>query len=111
MIIWKNKVQRVVFILSLLILAGALASFLLKFSGSQNQIIIHFDSYHGINFVGGAKEVFVILGITLLLILINGFMAEHLFHRERILSYFFAFGSLMLSAVIFAAIRVIISVN
>jgi hypothetical protein len=110
----KDKYLRAVFGLGLLILLIAFFFIYVEFdvpAESPAGLIIHFDAYKGIDFIGGKLDVFGILITALAIILINLFLADFLYHRERFLSYIFGFGSLGLSILILIAIGVIISVN
>lgn len=110
-LIFKDKYLRIVFGLSFLIVVFSSALTVFKLKGISSPLIIHFDSYSGINFLGGWQEVLKILILALAMIVINAFLAGFLYSRERFLSYIFAFGSLTLAILILIAISVIISVN
>jgi len=107
----KDKYLRIVGGMSLLILLLAIMIFYATLGSITTPLIIHFDSYRGIDIVGGRAEVYAILILGLILILINLFLAEFIYKRERFLSYIFAFASLLISTLILMAISVIISVN
>ena len=107
----KDKYLRVVAALSLLILILATLIFYSSLGSTTTPLIIHFDAYKGIDFLAGRAEAFGILLSALVMILINFFLADFLYSRERFLSYIFGFVSLELSILILIAISVIISVN
>ncbi len=109
--ILKDKYLRAVFGLGLLILVVAFCFVYLKIIDVQTPLIIHFDAYKGIDFIGGKMDVFGILILALVIILINLFLADFLYQRERFLSYILGFGSLGLSVLILIAVAVIINVN
>jgi len=107
----KDKYLRVVFILSFLILFFlSLVSFV-KLADISSTLIIHFDVYQGIDFLGGKMEIFGILFSAFVMILINFFLADFLYHRQRFLSYIFSFGSLWITILILISMGVIISIN
>ncbi len=107
----KDKYLRVVVALSLLILFITALIFYLKIGSATTPLIIHFDIYKGIDFLGNKTKVFGILLLTLIILLINFFLADFLYNRERFLSYIFTFVSLGLAILILITINVIISVN
>ncbi len=76
-----------------------------------SSLIVHFDAYKGIDFLGNKIDVFGILLSALVMVLINLFLAEFLYNRERFLSYIFGFISFGLILLILIAISVIISAN
>ena len=109
--ILKDKYLRVVFILSFLILFFlSLVSFV-KLADISSPLIIHFDVYEGIDFFGGKMEIFGILFSAFIMILINFFLADFLYNRQRFLSYIFSFGSLWITILILISMGVIISIN
>ncbi len=107
----RDKYLRVVFALSFLILLLASLISYLKFSPMTSSLIVHFDAYKGIDFLGNKIDVFGILLSALVMVLINLFLAEFLYNRERFLSYIFGFVSFGLILLILIAISVIISAN
>jgi len=111
MAIFKDKYLRAVFALSLTLLFFCLIFAYSRLANISGSLIIHFDAYSGIDFFGGRMEIFGILVSALAIVLINGFLADFLYDRERFLSYFLGFGSLGLSILILIATSVIILIN
>jgi hypothetical protein len=107
----KDKYLRSVAGLSLLILILALLIFNVKLGAVETPLILHFDAYKGVDFLGSKVQIYGILLSALVMILINSFLADFLYKRERFLSFIFVFVSLVLSILILMAISVIISVN
>lgn len=109
--IFKNKNFIVVFGLSLgfLILAAGIAY--IRLAEIKTPLIIHFDAFKGIDFLGNSFDVFNILIVALVIVLINLFLAEFIFDRQYFLSFVFAYISLSVSTLILIAISVIISIN
>lgn len=107
----KDKSLRLVFGLSFLILAFEFVFIYFKLIGANTPLVIHFDVYKGIDFIGGKMEVFGILFSFLAMLIVNFFLAEFLYYRERFLSHLFGFVGLGLSILILIAVSVIISVN
>ena len=97
--------------LSLMALIVAAGLFYVQLGSSDKPLILHFDSYRGIDFLGNKAEVFKIIFSTLVIFLINFFLAAFLYNRRRFLSYMFVFATLAISVLILMAIGVIISVN
>ena len=109
--ILKDKQINWVFAAGLLIL---IIGFILAFSslrGAGNLLVIHFDSFNGADFFGNKSDVVDILILSVIIWLINLFLANEFYYRERFLSYFFAYSSLIFSILILLAINAIISVN
>lgn len=107
----KDKYLRMVGGLSLFILLLTLIILYVSLGSANGPLIIHVDPYRGIDFQGTITDVFGILISGAVIILINLFLADFLYSRERFLSYIFSFSNLGLSALILIIISVIISLN
>ena len=109
--ILKDKYLRAVFGLSFLILLFGFIFAYLQVWDITSPLIIHFDVYKGIDFLGNRFDVFGMLFTTLVMIAVNLWLANFLYYRERFLSFIFGFVSLGLTILILIAVSVIISVN
>ncbi len=109
--ILKDKYLRVVFGLSFLILLFSFIFAYLQIWDITSPLIIHFDVYKGIDFLGDRFDVFGILLTALAMVAVNFVLANFLYYRERFLSFVFGFCSLGLTILILIAVSVIISVN
>lgn len=109
--ILRNKSLLVIFGLSFGVLVLTTIIVYLRLVEITTPLIIHFDAYKGIDFLGNRIDVFNILIIAGVMFLINFVLAELIFDRQRLLSFNFAFVSLAVSVLILIAISVIISVN
>lgn len=107
----KDKYLRIVAALSFFILLLAAIIFYLALGSTTTPLIIHFDAYKGIDFLGSRLDIFGILLSALAMILINLFLSNFLYNRERFLSYIFAFVGLLISILILIIISVIVNVN
>jgi len=74
-------------------------------------LIIHFDAYRGIDFLGDRFDVLKILTVAWMMFLINSILAEFIFDRQRFLSLVLVYVNLATSVLTSIAIAVIISVN
>jgi hypothetical protein len=110
-LIFKDKYLRTVFCISLVVLLVVFVLICSKFLQTQKPIIIHFDAYKGIDFLGSRIDVFGILLSAATIFLINMFLAEFLFYRERFLSYFFGASTLFFTILILIVVASIVSVN
>ena len=97
--------------LGFLVLILASAIFYVGIEPSEKPLILHFDSFRGIDFLGSRAQVFEILLSVFLILAINFLLARFLYDRERFLSYLFVFVSFLLSVLILMAVSVIISAN
>ncbi|MHB9019704.1 MAG: hypothetical protein ACYC3G_02420 [Minisyncoccota bacterium] len=77
----------------------------------NNLLIMHYDGYKGIDFLGEKSDVFSLIGITMVMIILNTWLANRVYFRERFLSYLLSFSSLVLSVLILIGVFAIISIN
>ncbi len=108
--ILKDKYLRVIGGISVFVLVLAAVIFAAA-APSNGSLILHFDSYNGIDLLGGNWQVFGVLFTTLVILAINFYLGDFLYSRDRFLSYLFIFSGLLLSILILTAVSVIIYVN
>ena len=77
----------------------------------NNLLILHFDSYKGIDYLGNKSDVFSLTLFPLAVAIINFLLAKQIYYKERFLSYFLSFGSAIFSLLILITVFVIISIN
>lgn len=77
----------------------------------NNLLILHFDSYKGIDFLGNKSDVFSIIGLAFVIIIINFILAKKIYYKERFLAYLLSIASPIFSLLILIGVFVIISVN
>lgn len=92
-------------ILASLILAAV------NFYKTSNLLIMHYDGYKGIDFLGDKNDVFSLIGIAAVMIILNVWLANRVYFKERFLSYLLSFSSLALSVLILIGVFAIISIN
>lgn len=99
------------FFISLLLLFVAVAFTFLNLYGTGNLLVMHYDGYKGIDFLGDKNDVFSILAIAIIFIVLNMWLAKRVYFRERFLAYLLSISSLILSLLILIGVFVIISIN
>jgi hypothetical protein len=93
-----------------LILMALVLAFL-NFYKISNLLIMHYDGYRGIDFLGDKGDVFSLIGISAVMVILNIGLASRVYFRERFLAYLFSFSSLILSVLILIGVFAIISIN
>jgi len=83
----------------------------LNFYKINNLLIMHYDRYKGIDFLGDKSDVFSLIGISAVMIILNAWLANGVYFKERFLSYLLSFSSLALSILILIGVFAIISIN
>ncbi len=82
-----------------------------KLGGLSYPLVLHFDSFHGVDFLGDISDFwgFWLGGIAL--IILNFFIGEALFRKERALSYVFIAANALLSILLLVISAVIVATN
>ncbi|MFA5173317.1 MAG: hypothetical protein WC435_02890 [Candidatus Paceibacterota bacterium] len=78
---------------------------------SGTSLILRFNSGHGISSFGSFSSLLVLCFSSLLISILNLFLARAFYNRLRLLSLFLGFLSFFVSALILVEVGVIISVN
>ncbi len=110
-IIFKNKYLTPIFTVSAIVWVIVFSLAYVGILDNQNLLVIHFDSYKGADFFGNRGDVADILITAAIIWLINLFLANEFYFKERFLSYVLASGTLVFMVLILLAVNVIINVN
>ena len=99
--------------LSLIILLGAIAVIIayLNLGPITHPIILHFDSFRGIDFSGNQSSIFGIFLVAIALTIFNGGLATSFWKRVRMFSYVLLYFNVFIWLLILVVMGVIISVN
>lgn len=108
---FKEYQLHIVFGLGMLIMALSFTLAWYHLTAQGDFLILHFDSYRGIDLFGNIGMVYQILSIAGTVLLMNFLLASILFNREKFFSYMLAFGSLFFSILLLVGISVMIVVN
>ncbi len=85
---------------------------LIHYGGTGAQtIVLHFDAVRGADQFGAVSNLWELLGIMVLMMGINIFLAQQFFYKERLISYGLLGASAFFSFLFFIALMVILSVN
>ena len=84
---FKDKKLVILASVSLLLLATAFIVIYINLPNFSYPVMLSFSNYKGIDFTGSISDVWNFLALGGSLFLINLFLANTLFHRERFLSY------------------------
>lgn len=84
---------------------------LATFLPRRESIILHFDAYRGIDFVGGRLDLVGILLSGYVMLGLNFLLADFLYSRDRFFSYVLSFASLLLAILFAVAMTIVYSVN
>ncbi|HBT75211.1 TPA: hypothetical protein DEB29_04385 [Candidatus Wolfebacteria bacterium] len=84
---------------------------LVHFLPRRESIVLHFDAYRGIDFVGGRIDLVGILLSAYIMLALNLLLADFLYARDRFFSYVLAFASLLLAMLFAVAMMIVYSIN
>lgn len=107
----KDNYLRWALIASFMLLLISFSWAYVAFADVEHLLIIHFDSFRGIDFLGNRSDVFQILWLGLLVNIINFSLVAVFYWRERFLAYLIGYFSSVFSLLILIATAVIISIN
>lgn len=107
----KDTYLRVVVAITLALHTIITVILLATFLPRRESIILHFDTYRGIDFVGGRIDLVGILLSGYIMIGLNFLLADFLYSRDRFFSYVLSFASLLLAILFAAAMMIVYSVN
>jgi len=105
------KLKHILFIAAAILLFAALGTAYVKLADHDALLILHFDTYRGIDFLGSKFDVFNIIYLGIGMTLLNYLLARGIFKRDRILGQILAGASAFFALLIFMAVLVIIGIN
>lgn len=105
------KLVHILFLVSALLLLVALGVAYVQLAEHDALLILHFDTYRGIDFLGSRADVFNIILVGFGVSLLNYLIARGLRHKDVLLSQILAGSSIFFSLLICIAVFVIIGVN
>ncbi len=82
-----------------------------KLGGLSYPLVLHFDSFHGVDFLGDVSDFWGIWLGGAVLITLNFFLGGALFRKERVLSYVFFATNVLLATLLFVITAIIIATN
>ncbi|PIR44050.1 hypothetical protein COV23_01920 [Candidatus Wolfebacteria bacterium CG10_big_fil_rev_8_21_14_0_10_31_9] len=109
--ILKDKYLRIIFTSTFAVFLFVVIFSIAVFKNISGPLIIHFDAFKGIDFIGGKIQIFGINFLALIMLVVNLFLADFIYIRERFLSYVISFSSLFLSILLLIIVAVINAIN
>ena len=111
MAVLKEKTLIIFLIIGGIFMLSSLGLLYFNSSNLIPPIIIHFDSYQGVSFLGTLTDLWSIWLVGFIMIIINFGLSEVFFYRERLLSYLFVGTNIIIALLVLIILAVIISVN
>ncbi|MDO8601948.1 MAG: hypothetical protein Q7R62_02385 [bacterium] len=105
------KLKRILFLAAFVVLVAALGMAYVQLAEHDALLILHFDGYRGIDFLGSKFDVFNIIFLGIGITILNYLLARGIYRRSAVLAQIIAGATVFFSLLIFIAVAVIISVN
>ncbi len=106
--------QRLLFIFlvitGVMLILGALV-ILGNGNGLPQQLILHFDSFRGIDLFGGYTDLWLVWIMGFVFTIINAVLAEEFFYRNRVLTYLLLGFDVVIAMLTLIVVSTIISVS
>ncbi|MEX2436817.1 MAG: hypothetical protein WD471_01475 [Candidatus Paceibacterota bacterium] len=109
--IFKSRIILLFLGLSVLLLITSFILILINVGDLSYPLILHFNSYEGVNLTGEASSLWSILIVAVLVVVLNFFIGNSLFKRERMMAYLIFAINVIISIVTLISVAQIISIN
>ncbi len=109
--IFKQKPLIILSGLSGVAIFGSLILAFSKLGGLSYPLVLHFDNFQGVDFLGGTTDFWSIWLGGFACVILNFVLSETLFEKERVLSYVFLVANLLISLLLFVITAVTIAAN
>lgn len=107
----KHKTLFALIIATFALFLFSFALILWNFNRLAPSIVLHFDSFHGVDAFGTRASLWGIWILGIVVCLVNGGLVYEFYHRERFLSYLFLGANVLIALFALIIIGVITSIN
>lgn len=111
MAIFREKILLVLIGISAALFVASLLLGVFRLNGLSYPIILHFDAFRGVDFVGNLTDFWSIWAGGIIIAAANLRLAGALFHRERFLSYLFVSVNVLIALLALIITGVVASAN
>jgi len=109
--IFKQKILLILMGITGVLFGASLVLALFRLNGLSYPVILHFDPFRGVDFLGDMTDFWSIWAGSLIFTGLNTWLAETLFYRERFLSYLFISANVLIALLILIITGVVIGAN
>ena len=107
----QHKALSALIIIALVLPVFSLILLAFNYGRLAQSIVLHFDSFHGVDVFGFRASLWWIWIIGFAMYAVNAGLAYEFYHRERFLSYLFLGANVLASFFVLVIIGVILSIN
>ena len=111
MTIFREKILLILIGISAALFAASLLLTFFRLNGLSYPVILHFDAFRGVDFVGNLADFWTIWAGGIIIAAANLWLAVSLFHRERFLSYLFVSANVLIALLTLIITGVVASAN
>ncbi|MBI4049665.1 MAG: hypothetical protein HY395_02500 [Candidatus Doudnabacteria bacterium] len=83
----------------------------IKIGFGSNSVVLHYSVVYGADLIDSAYLIYVIPAIALVIFIINLFLANYFFKREKLASFFINFTTIIVQLIFLAASLNLIRIN
>ncbi len=109
--IFRQKILLVLMGLTGALFGASLILALFRLNGLSYPIILHFDPFRGVDFLGNMTDFWSIWAGGLVFVILNTWLSETLFERERFLSYLFIAANVLIALLMLIITGVVAGAN
>lgn len=108
---WTDPVIFFSLVLAILANAGMWAVIFFTVESTDRPVILHYNIYFGVDYVGDWRAVYFMPALALLIFLINLILSRFFYYKERMVSYLFAAMALLIQLLMMVGVGSIILIN
>lgn len=97
-------------VLNFILMAFNFFYLLIKIKTREPLIPLHYNLYFGVDLIGNKYEILKLPLVGLVILFLNFFLSSIFFRREKLVSYFLTFFSLLAALIIISASRFILNI-
>jgi len=109
--IFKHKLLVVFLVITGLILALGGVIIVGNAGNLPQQLILHFDSFHGIDMFGEYADLWLVWITGFMFAVLNAVLAEEFFYKNRVLTYIFLSVNVIIALLTLIVVSTVISVS
>lgn len=80
-------------------------------NGAKDLLPLHYNIYFGIDFIGKWYKIFIVPAAGIFFIIINFLLADIVYLRDKVVSYFLVGAGLFVQVILILAALAIVSIN
>jgi hypothetical protein len=108
---WTDPVMFFSLVLAILANVAIWAVIFFTVESTDRPVILHYNIYFGVDYVGDWKAVYAMPALALLIFLVNLVLSRFFYYKERLVAYLFAMMALLVQLLMMVGVGSIILIN